>query len=163
MSIKAVSWALDTRLKHAGLKLLLVILGDYCNEEGICWPSTRRLSERTGTTPRTVKKYLTKLEYLGLLSKETRQRPNGSYQSSLYKLPFRQGDGVLQDTTTVSQRTPLEPSLEPLARHPEKPRRRGKTRPIWGKMLLTGEEGLFLPLGTRHRQPGAEPLASDLG
>ena len=52
--------------------------------------------------------------------------------------------------------TAPEPSLEPIARTPKLPRQ-GRTQPIWGRMVATGEEGLFLPLRSPHPQPRGEP------
>lgn len=85
MSIKLMSLVWSTPLKGA-TKMLLLALADSANDEGVTWPSLNTLSKKCSIS---VKQICTSLNYLieaNLLSKEFRDRPNGSSSSNCYFL-----------------------------------------------------------------------------
>jgi len=60
---------------------------DYSDNDGVCYPSRKRLAEDSGCNIKTVDKYIKKLEELGLLVKTCRQKPNSKEKSSnIYQL-----------------------------------------------------------------------------
>lgn len=155
MSIKAYSWAWEQRIKHPGLKLTLLALAEHADAEGLCWPSINRLCLRVGLSRRSVERLLAQLEYLGFITRERRERENGSKQSNYYHLAMSKTEEA-PDTDDTPHPTPLsglEPSLEPI-RH----RRRTVGQHIlWGKGLSTLEPEWFQvltqPKQPRHPQP----------
>ncbi len=46
MSIKAVSWVWEHSPEKSTRLLMLIAIADYCDDEGICYPSVRRLAEK---------------------------------------------------------------------------------------------------------------------
>lgn len=53
MSIKAINWAFSLPLPPKQ-KLVLLALADYADDAGVCWPSTRMLSKKSGLSLRMV-------------------------------------------------------------------------------------------------------------
>lgn len=67
-------------------KLVLLALADHANDEGHAWPSVETLAKKSSTSRRTVLRILKELESSGWLTRQKRNRKNGSRTSSLYKL-----------------------------------------------------------------------------
>ncbi|WIX32538.1 DnaT-like ssDNA-binding domain-containing protein [Salinicola sp. JS01] len=138
MSLFAMSWArqslktLPTDVKTPS-RLALMLLADYANEEHVCWPSIRAMSEEMGCSVRSVQRAIDLLEQRGLVTVEERQDRHGRQQSNRYRLAV--GLGCQSDTPTISTQsgegvnlaprgdsgdrgrvspvTPLEPTKEP--------------------------------------------------
>lgn len=86
MSFQAMAWAVGIKLPSQE-KITLVMLANYANEEGRCWPSIDTLCKDTGLSRATVKRALKKLEDRSLLIKAKRSK--GPLQTSnLYKLEW---------------------------------------------------------------------------
>jgi hypothetical protein len=86
MSFQAMAWAVGIKLP-AQEKITLVMLSNYANEEGRCWPSIDTLCVDTGLSRATVKRALKRLEERKLLIKAKRSK--GPLQTSnLYKLEW---------------------------------------------------------------------------
>lgn len=60
--------------EHQGInptqKLVLLALADWANDEGLCWPSIKRLAVKSSLTPRCIQKTIRSLEDLGLIKRE---------------------------------------------------------------------------------------------
>lgn len=72
MSIQAVSWALKTELPSPTLKLVLIAVCNYADEDGVCWPSQARLARECCLTERSVRDALKRLEEMKLIRREER-------------------------------------------------------------------------------------------
>lgn len=85
MSWYATGWAKRTRgHRSAGQKLVLLILGDYYDDEkGFAWPSQKTLAADCQIPERTVRYHLTNLEQQGFL---TCLQKGNQHQPSRYEL-----------------------------------------------------------------------------
>lgn len=70
MSIELVAKAKKTRLHgDSTAKLLLIVLADYANDEGMAWPSVKTMAEETEKSERSIQLLLRKLEQMRLILK----------------------------------------------------------------------------------------------
>jgi hypothetical protein len=129
MSVEWIGWAWKQDCSSAGEKLTLIALADHAGVDGVAWPATARLSERTGQGRSSIQRQLNGLEDKGLLRREHRFREDGSQTSSVIRLgstggvpdrdggaPNREGRGPQIETGGCSPVTHHEPSLEPSVR-----------------------------------------------
>lgn len=72
MSGEVVGWAMKQVTGSPTSKLVLVKLADNANEEGLCWPSMKKLVAHTELSERAVRKHLLILEKMGLIAIERR-------------------------------------------------------------------------------------------
>lgn len=85
MSYKATNWAYDMKITGPA-KPVLVALADMADEGASCFPGQTRLSEMTGLSVATVRRAVTRLEGLGLLTREHRYGAFGYRTSDRYQL-----------------------------------------------------------------------------
>ena len=118
MSNPAKNWALFQNLKPVP-KLVLVVLADAANGQGVCWPSIATLANKTGVTPRTVQRVIQLLIRRELITVEQRYRGDGSCSSNLYRLSLNECDKLSptsdrSDTTSRhSRQGPPDTSVIP--------------------------------------------------
>lgn len=93
MSIKAISWAFEQKLKP-GPKLVLLKLADNANDEGYCWPSMTHVCEHTGLSRSSVIRHIKSLEAAGLLETKRRSK-DGVNLPNHYQLPLPNLEGVV--------------------------------------------------------------------
>lgn len=87
MSVRASTWAWGQDTPTAGHKLVLLALADHAGEDFTCFPSTGRLSEKTGLAVRTIRKYIDDLVAGGLVAKSDRvRRADGTLSVWRYRL-----------------------------------------------------------------------------
>ena len=86
MSIGALNWAFDCELPNAGMKLTLLALANYANEDGTAYPSQKALSVKTSMDARSIRRHLVSLEEFGLLERDARKRGNGFFTSDFFQL-----------------------------------------------------------------------------
>lgn len=105
MSIAAVAWAKTQRTGSPTLKAVLMAVADYADEKGRAWPSQVRIAEDTELSERAVRNALAELVERGLISRESRHRPDGSRSSDIItmKLP---SEGNRHDVPGVGQQVP---------------------------------------------------------
>ncbi|SFB80362.1 Helix-turn-helix domain-containing protein [Marinospirillum celere] len=91
MSWEATAWArramkkLGSEVKPVH-RLLLVLLGDTADQEGVSWPSVKTLASECGCSERSIQRNIDKLVSLGLIEKLERRSMTGRQQSNLYRL-----------------------------------------------------------------------------
>ena len=86
MSIRAVQRAFDLDIRPSGRKFVVVALANFADENDSCWPSHKTVAEMTGMSLRAVRRNIASLQQDGLISKERRRRPDGSWISQQYIL-----------------------------------------------------------------------------
>jgi len=86
MSWQAAAWATKQRVGDSTLKLLLLVLANYANEEGECWHSQKRISFDTEIPERTLRRKMAVLVDLGLIEVTERRRDDGMKATSLVRL-----------------------------------------------------------------------------
>ena len=95
MSIEHLNKALNVNGLKPTEKFILVILANYADEKGSCYPSYNHIAEKIGLkTSKGVQKAIKKFETLGLLSIEHRYLTNGGNTSNRYHLHI--GGGLKQ-------------------------------------------------------------------
>jgi hypothetical protein len=126
MSVDALSWAKKQRTGSPAAKCTLMMLADYANEHGVCWPSQETLARETEQSVDSVQRQLKALEALRLIERSGRGLRNGRRAVTLYSLSM----SPIRITTTPQLATPqfaapqtgpddtapvrYEPSIEPL-------------------------------------------------
>ncbi|MDI5886149.1 DnaT-like ssDNA-binding domain-containing protein [Cobetia amphilecti] len=91
MSLHAMSWAREVMPEmpesiKAGPRLLLLLMADYANEQGVCWPSVRRLADEMACSMRTVQRAIEALVEQGVMTVVARKTPAGRQTSNFYRL-----------------------------------------------------------------------------
>jgi DNA-binding transcriptional ArsR family regulator len=163
MSIDALNWAWEQECPNPTAKLVLMALADHANADGECWPSMKKIAERSGITARQVSTHISRLSELGLVEKASRRRFGGQYRGWDYRLNIHRKQATSGSTLPVtsgsSASSPAEagfrsePSenrqVEPLAAAPPKSVKQRQADPLWDTMLnvcridpqtLTGSE-----------------------
>lgn len=104
MSIELVARAKKTRLGgDSTAKLLLIVLADYANDDGMAWPSVATMSAEVEKSERSIQLILRKLEKAGLIRKGD-QKLVGKYAKGrrpvVYKLFPTKTKGKTDETPT---------------------------------------------------------------
>jgi hypothetical protein len=77
-------------LKHGPenntLKVVMMTLTNYANEQDVCWPSIPTIAQNAALTDRTVYRALAKLCADGWIKKQNRFRKNGAKTSNAYRI-----------------------------------------------------------------------------
>ncbi len=117
MSIKLMTivWTLPLDVSE---KMVLLALADNASDEGQCFPSVKRLTEKTSLSERTVQRMISRLDELGHLTCHMRQG-----RSTVYTIHPRQGDTPVRVTPPSQRRdtpvtvTPTPVTVTPHPRH----------------------------------------------
>ncbi len=89
MSIEALNWALkqmQDATMPSSTRFVLIILANRADPEGVCWPSLRYISVRTGLSERTIRNSCNEIEARKLMAIEPQQRVDGGKTSNRYLL-----------------------------------------------------------------------------
>jgi hypothetical protein len=121
MSVKALTWAFAQEIQPAACKLLLLCLCDHADIENKCWPSIAHLAKRCGIEERSIFKYLTRLEKLGMVERHQRKG-----HSSIYLLLI--DDAEKLPPPPPAKLAPLRSSA-PTAKNAPTPAQNGGTAP----------------------------------
>lgn len=100
MSIKLMSLVWQTKLKGA-TKMLLLALADSANDEGVTWPSLNTLAKKCSISRREVCRSLRELIEIGVLSKQPRERINGSNSSNCYFIQLQTLEVLVQECVNI--------------------------------------------------------------
>lgn len=85
MSFKAMAWAVQQDIPRTSEKFLLVMLANYADDEGICYPSIERLAKELSQDRKTVIKSIKSLVNSGVL-KDTGRRIGYTKSVVVYKI-----------------------------------------------------------------------------
>lgn len=86
----------STRGESPNVQTVYFRICGYANEDGICFPSIRELSDASGMSQETARKSIRRLIELGLVSKKTQIRENGSQTSNEYEVFTIRGEAFEQ-------------------------------------------------------------------
>jgi hypothetical protein len=86
MSIKIMSTVFEKSQTTANARLVLLCLADCANDEGVCWPSMRKLAQKANLSEASTKKYLNSLIEVGVVEKDEQQDYSGRQTSNLYTI-----------------------------------------------------------------------------
>jgi hypothetical protein len=79
MSVQAITWALDQRVRSATHKAVLLVLANRMDPTGFGWPSQKRVAKEANCCERTARKVIRDLEEDGILLRDERRRKDGSF------------------------------------------------------------------------------------
>ncbi|MBK3745192.1 helix-turn-helix domain-containing protein [Paraburkholderia aspalathi] len=83
MSFQAMTWAVKQKVGSATGKAILLMLANYADDEGKCFPGQDKLAAECKCSPRTVREWLDKFEKMGIVSRSERRRGDGYRTSDL--------------------------------------------------------------------------------
>lgn len=87
MSWQATAWAEKQKVGSSSLKLTLLVLANYANEDGWCWPAQRTIATGAEQSVDTVQRNIRSLMKAGFIAeKRFRQRFGGHWPSFAYRL-----------------------------------------------------------------------------
>jgi DNA-binding Lrp family transcriptional regulator len=69
LSVRHIGLVLDHLEAAAPVKLVALILADHCDADGFCWPSYRRIAERSCLSERSVRRHVRELIESGVVAK----------------------------------------------------------------------------------------------
>jgi len=106
MSFKAMAWAAKCRTGGSTKKLILLLLADRANDDGICWPSLATIADDAELTPECVCRNVSILEKAGFLKKKKRSGA-GKYKNNEYHLRVDQliNSQLIEDQVTVDPKS----------------------------------------------------------
>lgn len=113
MSVELLARAKKARLVgDSTAKLLLIVLADYANAEGMAWPTVATMTEEIEKSERTIQTALRKLERLKLIrrgdQKWTRNYPKGQRPTVYEILPEKTKTVKRSKTARVQSTAPVE-------------------------------------------------------
>lgn len=88
-----MAWAKRQKAGSASAKLVLLVLADYADETGRCWPARATIAEECELSPRSVSSQIADLERASLVKRDPRTRANGSQTSNTFQLLMPGTDG----------------------------------------------------------------------
>jgi transcription initiation factor IIE alpha subunit len=77
MSHKASHWAFEMYPPTSGHKLVLILLADWANEDGVAWPKQARIADKAQMSVRHVRDILHELEERGYIRLVQTRRKDG--------------------------------------------------------------------------------------
>jgi len=86
MSFQAMSWAVKQKVGNATGKAILLMLANYADQDGVCFPSQEKLAVECECARQTVSRFLNDFESRGLISRVQRRRQDGYRTSDEIKL-----------------------------------------------------------------------------
>jgi hypothetical protein len=89
MSWQATAWAVRQKTGAAARKVLLLVLANYADEHGICWPTQATLKAETELSEDTIQRHSKVLVRLGLLKMSRRRRSSGTWKVIVYHLQMQ--------------------------------------------------------------------------
>ena len=88
MSVQAISWAMNVSAGSPQRKLILLVLANYADPQGVCWPSYRDLAAQIEMSRRTVIRLVEELCRAGHLTKEERFDDDRRQKTNVFRLPM---------------------------------------------------------------------------
>lgn len=151
MSVKIMSDVFERSKTEGNARLVLLSLADCANDDGACWPSIRKLSQKANLSEPIAKKYLNALIEVGVVSREEREDHSGRQTSNYYTIMV---DQIGDDKITRDIMEWVTPKSRLVARE-------GVTR-VSGGGGNTGYRGegvtrVSLSIMNHHKEPSKEP------
>lgn len=115
MSWQATAWAERQVTGSPARKVLLLVLANYADEYGVCWPSQEVLSRGTEQSLDTIQRQLRVLAKMGLIMVAARPMGRGRWPGRTYKLNMSVAETTEPQTAarTDDEQAGLTPATEP--------------------------------------------------
>lgn len=120
MSVRALTWAWDRECGNAQQKLVLLALADRADEDGVCWPSRKWLTRKTGMQLDAVKRALKALEKDGLFRRERLRHEDGRLAQWRFQLGVPadvDDEPTMVHSSTVEPRCTGAPTIDSQEEH----------------------------------------------
>jgi len=95
VSFQAMAAAVDVDLP-GNKKCLLMMMANYADEYGFCYPSVSTLALDAGVSERSVQNYLAEFAEKGIIEIRTRKTQSGSTSSNLYRLMLHNAPQIVR-------------------------------------------------------------------
>lgn len=99
MSVQAITWALGCKTEKSSDKFVLLVLANYADQDGFCWPHVGTIAELTVLSVRAIRRCLARLDG-AFLTIEKRRGTFGQQASSHYFLDLN--NEIIAQTDVVS-------------------------------------------------------------
>ncbi len=86
MSLWAQRWAYEQEAKNCGERFVLVVLADFADADGFCFPGQATIAAMTCLDERTIRRHLAKWQARGIIRRRARFRSDGKRTSDIYQL-----------------------------------------------------------------------------
>lgn len=86
MSFQATTWAIDQACDTATEKAVLLVVASYAGADGTCYPSQETIARQACCSTKSVERALATFEERGWITRQHRQRRDGSRSSDLIHL-----------------------------------------------------------------------------
>lgn len=81
MSVQAITWAVSFDAENATEKAVLLILANYSDGNGVCFPGQQNIARQASCSDRSVRRVLDNLEERGIIRRVMRRRGDGTRTS----------------------------------------------------------------------------------
>lgn len=110
MSFRHINWVFSNACRYrwtSGLQLVLLSLADQMNGDGECWPSHQHTANRVRLSVKQVRRHITKLKSLGLITVVRNEKGGRPGDTPRYRALFKFSDDAKGNRTpTDGSRTP---------------------------------------------------------
>jgi hypothetical protein len=96
-----MAWAIKQKTKAPAVKVVLMVMANYADENGFCWPSQEKLAEDAGISRRHVISIVNHLADIGLVRKSSRAAGVSGRVFNVYQLVKSDADDVKSDACDV--------------------------------------------------------------
>lgn len=112
MSIKATNWVWHSVRGIGELKLILAVIADIADDNGIAWPSYQNIADKTDLSLSTAKRHIKRLREMGLITVQRRtvgyNKTTNSYRLALdTAFDFRERSSVNLTPASEANLTPV--------------------------------------------------------
>ena len=84
-----MAWAIKQKAGNATGKAVLLMLANYADEDGVCFPSQNTLANECECSTRAISNWLKRFEEAGLIARETRYGQLGYRTSDVIRLSIK--------------------------------------------------------------------------
>lgn len=95
MSVQAITWAINYPAENATEKAILLVLANYADGDGYCYPGQQSIARQSACSERTVRRVMDDLEARGVIKRVERRGTKGQRTSNAtFLVAFSQPDTV---------------------------------------------------------------------
>ena len=170
MSVAAMNWALEQRDVPPAERFVLLVLANFADAGGRCWPSQAALAEKTGYPGRSIKRYLARLAAAGKLGRERSVRGDGRFGGTVYRLgllppaPEYAPDDAAPGATMAPGDGPGPGATMAPGPGAKTAATRGQNQPHQGPMVAPGKNTVSLTVKeNRQKEPSRTVCAREAG
>jgi hypothetical protein len=109
VSVKIMSDVFEKSKTEGNTRLVFLCLADCANDEGACWPSIRKISQKANLSEPMTKKHINALIAIGVVNRDEREDHSGRQTSNFYTVDVAKigydeiGRDVWEQVTPISR------------------------------------------------------------